>query len=121
MNSHSTEVDSFTPTLPVHSQDFGLITTFGVKKMGKMKQQAEAHLIIPTTECIPFHSKSCNFPRLQTQSKGFESKTQPSSMNNKINRGPISPNLRLPSVASATALQGQLNQNHYNIQQQHLK
>ena len=89
--------------------------------MGKMKQQAEAHLPFQQQNAYLSTQNHATVPGLQTQSKEFESKSQPSSMNNKINRGPISPDLRLPSVASTTALQGYLNQNHYNIQQQHLK
>lgn len=115
LNSQSTEVASCTPTLPVHSQDFGLITAFGVKQMGKMKQQAEAHLPFQQQNAYLSTQNHATVPGLQTQSKGFESKSQPSSMNNKINRGPISPDLRLPSVASITVSQGQTAQSMVDL------
>lgn len=115
LNSQSTEVASCTPTLPVHSQDFSLMTTFGVKQVGKMKQQAEAHLPFQQQNAYLSTQNHATVPGLQTQSKGFDSKSQPSSMNNKINRGPISPDLRLPSVASITASQGQTAQSMVDL------
>lgn len=107
LNSQSTEVASCMPALPVHSQDFGLMTTFGVKQTGKMKQQAEAHL--QSQQQKAYLSTQCHAtaPGLQTQSKGFDSKSQPPSMNININRAPIIPDSKLPGIASIMASQGQ--------------
>ncbi|XP_057841580.2 uncharacterized protein LOC131051199 isoform X2 [Cryptomeria japonica] len=117
LNSQPAALTGCTAALPIISQDFSLVTNFGGKQTGKMKQQAQAQPLPPqqVTGQIQKQQKAYLLPQyhmtasgLQTDLNEFDSRVSQLP----LNRGSIGPDLvGLPGVASIMTSQGELLQN----------